>query len=463
MGLRDRLTSLAVRPHLPRRTVRLRLTALYGALFLASGVGLLAITYLLMTRATGECSSAQSSRGAMVTVCRSSVASAAAPPTGGSQTTEVVGEAAGPSELTQQQADAQARLLETQAVAQRDAQLHELLVQSGIALGAMAIVSMGLGWLVAGRVLRPLRTITTTARLISATSLHERLAMIGPDDELKELGDTFDELLARLERAFAAQRRFIANASHELRTPLARQRTVAQVALSDPDASVDSLRAAHERVLASGVEQERVIDALLALARGQAGPRTSEPFDLAGTTGEVVGTRHDEAERQGIAIRQTLSAATAEGDRRLVERMIANLLDNAFAYNRPHGDVDVVVETRDGHAVVSVSNTGPIVPASEVERLLQPFQRNGPDRTGHGRGVGLGLSIVHAIAEAHGATLEVIPRDEGGLVVDVSFPVGKMPDPLEPISGSKERGRSSDSTRARGRETISPGPDAARR
>jgi hypothetical protein len=141
MGLRDRLTRLAVRPHLPRRTVRLRLTALYGALFLASGVGLLAITYLLMIRATGECSSAQSSRGAMVTVCRSSVASAAAPPMGGSQTTEVVGEPAGPSELTQQQADAQARLLETQAVAQRDAQLHELLVQSAIALGAMAIVS----------------------------------------------------------------------------------------------------------------------------------------------------------------------------------------------------------------------------------------------------------------------------------------------------------------------------------
>jgi signal transduction histidine kinase len=339
-----------------------------------------------------------------------------------------VGRIVGVRGLTPQQADAQAQLLRTQAVAQRDAQLHQLLAQSGIALGAMAIVSMGLGWIVAGRVLRPLRTITTTARRISATSLHERIAMGGPNDELKELGDTFDDLLARLERAFQAQRQFVANASHELRTPLARQRTVAQVALADPDASVDSLRAAHERVLASGAEQERLIDALLTLARGQAGPRTSEPFDLASVTSEVLLTRRDEAERHGLDVHQTLSAAPAEGDRRLVERLIANLLDNAIAYNQPDGHVEVVVGTCLGHAVVSVSNSGPVVPASDVERLLQPFQRNGPERTGHGRGVGLGLSIVHAVAEAHGATLEVHPHAQGGLAVEVAFPAATSAD-----------------------------------
>jgi signal transduction histidine kinase len=426
MGLRDRLTRLAARPHLPRRTLRLRLTALYGAVFLTSGIALLTVTYLLLSRATSECSSARTPNGATVTMCGSSAAAIGAPPTEASQTT--VGGIVGTPRLTPQQADAQAQLLRTQAVAQRDAQLHQLLVQSGIALGVMAIVSMGLGWIVAGRVLRPLRTITTAARRISATSLHERIAMGGPNDELKELGDTFDDLLARLERAFQAQRRFVANASHELRTPLARQRTVAQVALADPDASVDSLRAAHERVLASGAEQERLIDALLTLARGQAGPRASEPFDLASVTSDVVLTRRDEAERHGLAVRQTLSAAAAQGDRRLVERLIANLLDNAIAHNQPGGQVEVVVGTRLGHAVVSVSNSGPVVPASEVERLLQPFQRNGPERTGHGRGVGLGLSIVDAIAEAHGATLEVHPHAQGGLAVEVAFPAATSAD-----------------------------------
>jgi signal transduction histidine kinase len=405
---------------MPRRTVRLRLTGLYGALFLASGIALLSVTYLLVTRATGECSATRTQTGVTVTLCGSSAQLTGAPPT--SRVETQVGGTVGKLGLGPHQADVQAQLLRTQAVAQRDVQLHQLLTQSGIALGAMAIVSMGLGWVVAGRVLRPLRTITTTARRISATSLHERLAMSGPDDELKELGDTFNELLARLERAFAAQRRFVANASHELRTPLARQRTVAQVALADPDASVDSLRAAHERVLASGAEQERLIDALLTLARGQAGPRTSEPFDLASVTTEVLSARRDQAERRGLAVRQSLSAATAQGDRGLVERLIANLLDNAIAYNRPHGHVDVDVETRGGHAVLSVSNTGPIVPASDVARLLQPFQRNGPDRTGQGGGLGLGLSIVHAIAEAHRATLEVIPQSGGGLTLAVVFP-----------------------------------------
>jgi signal transduction histidine kinase len=324
--------------------------------------------------------------------------------------------------LTPEQVEAQTRLLEEQAVAQRDAQMHELLVSSGVALGAMAIVSIGLGWVVAGRALRPLRTMTSTARRISATSLHARLAVTGPDDELKELADTFDDLLARLERSFEAQRRFVANASHELRTPLARQRTVAQVALADPEATVESLRAAHERVMAAGEEQERLIDALLTLARGQAGLRKRELVDVSSVTSDVLLARREEAVRRGVDIRPRLRSACAGGDRRLVERLIANLVDNAISYNRSEGHVDVLVGTRGGHAVVSVTNTGPVVPPAEVERLLQPFQRNGPDRIGRGRGLGLGLSIVQAIAEAHDAAFHVTPLAEGGLVVEVNFP-----------------------------------------
>jgi signal transduction histidine kinase len=420
MGLRDRLERLATRPHLPRRTVRLRLTALYGALFLASGVALLTATYVLVSRATGDCSSAQAPNGMTVTTCGSN--GSVAPPPPESHRAQTTGVNTVSHGLTPEQVEAQTRLLEEQAVAQRDAQMHELLVSSGVALGAMAIVSIGLGWVVAGRALRPLRTITSTARRISARSLHERLSMTGPDDELKELADTFDDLLARLERSFEAQRRFVANASHELRTPLARQRTVAQVALADPEATVESLRAAHERVMAAGEEQERLIDALLTLARGQAGLRKRELVDVSSVTSDVLLARREEAVRRGVDIRPRLRSACAGGDRRLVERLIANLVDNAISYNRSEGHVDVLVGTRGGHAVVSVTNTGPVVPPAEVERLLQPFQRNGPDRIGRGRGLGLGLSIVQAIAEAHDAAFHVTPLAEGGLVVEVNFP-----------------------------------------
>jgi signal transduction histidine kinase len=417
VGLRNRLAALAVRPHLPRRTLRLRLTAFYGALFLASGFGLLAITYVLVSSTDIACSFKQSPGGPAVAVCGGAGARLGA--NGGSTQRIVVG----PTGLTQPQLKVQAGLLDTQRVAQQDAQLHQLLVNSGIALGVMAAASIGLGWMVAGRVLRPLRTITTAARHISATSLHERLALAGPDDELKELGDTFDDLIARLERSFDAQRRFVANASHELRTPLARQRTVAQVALADPDATVDSLRVAHERVLAAGAQQERLIEALLTLARGQAGRFKHEPFDLASLTGDVLLTRREEAEARGLDLREALASAPLVGDPRLVERLITNLVDNAILHNVANGHIGVTVGTRSGHAVLSIANSGPVVPVGEIDRLFQPFQRLEVERTGHGQGVGLGLSIVRAIAEAHDATLNVRSLPGGGLDVEVSFPV----------------------------------------
>jgi signal transduction histidine kinase len=286
----------------------------------------------------------------------------------------------------------------------------------------MAAISAGAGWLVAGRVLRPLRTITAAARDISATSLHRRLALDGPHDELRELGDTFDGLLARLEAAFAAQRQFAANASHELRTPLAWQKTLVQVALADPEADFESLRAACQRVLTSGAHQEQILEALLTLSRGQAGPGKREPFDLATLAGHVLRARQPGAQDRQLTLHTALTPAPATGDPRLAERLIANLTDNALAHNTPGGHVEVVTGTSNSRAVLAVTNTGPVVPAEAVGRLLQPFQRLGTDRTGHGEGLGLGLSIVQAITHAHGATLTLRPQPGGGLHAEVSFP-----------------------------------------
>jgi signal transduction histidine kinase len=300
--------------------------------------------------------------------------------------------------------------------------MRQLLVQSGIALGLMSVVSIGLGWIVAGRVLRPLRTITTAARESSASNLHQRLALQGPDDELKELGDTFDELLGRLEMSFQSQRRFVANASHELRTPLALQRTLVQVALSDPDATVDSLRTAHERVLGATTQQERLIDALLTLARGERGLDRRRPLDLAEVTSQVLLTRDTQATRRGIHLVPTLHRAPTFGDPQLVEHLVANLVDNGLRYNVASGRLEVSTGTTADGALLSMVNTGPVVPADQVDRLFQPFQRLGADRTHHDGGLGLGLSIVAAIATAHGATVAARPRPAGGMELTVTFP-----------------------------------------
>jgi signal transduction histidine kinase len=305
---------------------------------------------------------------------------------------------------------------------QHTAEMHQLLEQSGIALAIMAAVSIALGWLAAGRVLRPLRTVNERARTISASNLHRRLALDGPDDEITQLANTFDELLGRLEASFAAQRQFVANASHELRTPLARAQTVAEVALGDPEATVDTLRASHERVLAAGRQQERLLEALLTLARSERGLDERAPFDLATVTATMLHTRRPEAELRGLYVHATLEPAETSGDPRLAERLVANLIDNALRHNIPHGRIDVTTSTKAGHAVLSVTNTGPPVPADELERLVQPFQRLGADRTDHSDGSGLGLSIVAASAIAHGAALTTRTQPAGGLDVEVGFP-----------------------------------------
>ena len=379
-------TAPGARIRWPRRTLRLRLTTWYGGLFLLSGVALLAVTYGLVVQ-----SFAGNSAGNVL--CQ-------APGTG----CHVIGAP-------------QARAM---AVRANGAVLGELVSRSALALALVAVLSVAVGWVIAGRALRPLRTITTTARQISATSLGERLALTGPRDELTDLADTFDGLLARLEAAFAAQRQFIANAAHELRTPLARQRVLGQVALADPGATIESLRAAHERVLFAGAEQHQLIEALLTLALGQAGLDQRAPVDLAGLAADALASRQSEARYPDLTLHAALGPAPAAGSPRLAERLVGNLIDNALRHNRPGGEVSVVTGTRGSRAVLTVANTGPAVPAAAIDRLFQPFQRLVPDRTGDG--LGLGLSIVQAIASAHDATVTARPRPGGGLLVEVSFP-----------------------------------------
>jgi signal transduction histidine kinase len=295
-----------------------------------------------------------------------------------------------------------------------------------IALGAAA-VAVAAAWWLAGRFLRPLRGITTTAQEISATNLHRRLDLKGPDDELTELGRTLDDLFGRLEASFESQRHFVANASHELRTPLAGQRTLLQVALADPDASTEALRAACEEALQLGDHQEQLIDALLTLASSERGLDRSEHADLATIAEDALRDPYPDVEQLGLDIRTTLAAAPFWGDPGLAERLVANLLDNAVRHNIVGGSVEVSTRTESGYAVLSISNNGPIIPPEDIERLFQPFQQIGNERIRHNDGHGLGLAIVQAIAQAHGAKLTAHPRPEGGLQIHVTFPAEPSP------------------------------------
>jgi signal transduction histidine kinase len=295
--------------------------------------------------------------------------------------------------------------------------LHTVAIMALIALAIMAAASVWLAWMLAGRVLRPLSAITDAVREMSATDLDQRLAYQGPSDELKALADTFDALLDRIEAAFRSQRRFVANASHELRTPLARLKALIQVAIADPDADAQSLRTAHERVLVSQQQLEQLIDALLTLATGEQALTRTEPIELDRIADAALRARQPEVERSRLHVTTTLAPTRATGDPRLVERLIENLIDNAIGHNQPDGFIEVTT----GGTSITVTNSGPLIPAGEAERLAQPFQRLENDRTHRGRGHGLGLSIVHAIATAHSATVTTTARPEGGLRVEVRF------------------------------------------
>jgi signal transduction histidine kinase len=371
---------------LPNRTARLRLTLLYAGLFLLAGTVVIAITYLL------------AARGGTVTVAH-------------------------PVPVARNHVFAPISPVDTSVVAQRSADLDRLLGVSWLALAVTTLASAPLGWFAAGRVLRPLRAITDTARTISAGNLHERLALAGPEDEFKRLGDTLDDLLSRLQAAFEAQRRFVANASHELRTPLTLERTLLQVALADPNASAQSLRSTCEELLVTSAEQERLLESLLTLTSSERGLEKREPIDLAELTRRALRAHGAELARLSLTVSQELAPAATSGDGALITRLVANLVDNALHHNLPGGRIDVRTVTESDHAILSVANSGREIPADQVSRLLEPFQRLQPGRSNAGDGRhGLGLSIVRAIALAHDATLTLRAQEEGGLAVTVAFP-----------------------------------------
>jgi len=377
---------------IPWRTARLRLTILYGCVFLACGAALLTITYLLFKHASAAGGFPARRAPALFKNGRPIPVDQQAP----SQLN--------PGTLTS---------------LQRAYDADQLLIQSGIALAITAVAAVVLGWFVAGRALRPLSAITAAARRISASSLHERLELRGPDDELKDLSDTLDDLFARLDASFQAQRNFVANASHELRTPITRERTLLQVALADPAATTATWAAVGRELLATNTEQEGLIEALLTLASSEGGLDHWEPVNLAVVTDEVLLAQ---TARPDLRVRAVTRPAPLDGDPVLVEHLVANLIGNALTYNVPGGHVEIATATQDGRAVLSVSNTGPEIPPGQVERLFRPFQRLGARRARRDDGHGLGLPIVRAIAAAHDAAVTARARPGGGLDITVAFP-----------------------------------------
>ena len=305
----------------------------------------------------------------------------------------------------------------------RSKTLHELVVKSLQALGLMSLLSVGFGWAISGRVLAPLHRMTATARKLSEENLHERIALDGPDDELKELADTFDAMLARLESAFDSQKRFVANASHELRTPLSIIRTEVDVALANADATPDELRRMGEVVRRATERSQALIDGLLVLARSDRGPAALAPVDLAVLAEEAVAQAAAEAAATGVNMSSRLEAAPANGDDALLGRLAGNLVENAIRHNEPGGHVEVVTgaATETGEVRLAVSNTGAVIDDGDVDGLFEPFRRLGADRVG-GRGAGLGLSIVRSVTVAHGGRISARPRPGGGLLVEIFLP-----------------------------------------
>jgi signal transduction histidine kinase len=397
-----------------RRTVRLRLTLLYTALFLTAGAAMLAITYVLVAQSLPAASKAGPRTTPQVDpsqvvreACQSSVA-----------------------EDVKRCKAAFAKGVDAGVTSQRGDTLHKLLFVSLLALAAMTLVSAGLGWLLAGRVLRPLDAITAAARRASEDNLDDRIALTGPDDELKRLADTFDAMLARLGGAFAAQRRFVANASHELRTPLTLMRAAIDVTLAKPDRTPEQLEAMAVEVRGAVDRSEELIDALLTLARSDRGAAAREPVDLAAIAEDALELSRA---RPDVSVEAVLADAPASGDRLLLERLAGNLIQNALAYNVPGGWVRVTTGTRSATAFLEVVNSGPPIADDEVASLFEPFRRlNG--RAGSAAGFGLGLSIVRAVATAHGARLDARAGPEGGLAMAIELPRGQEPERSRALS-----------------------------
>ncbi|HEV8166128.1 MAG TPA: HAMP domain-containing sensor histidine kinase [Actinomycetota bacterium] len=403
----------------PRWTARLRLTLWYGGLFLLAGLVLVATSYLLVRQRLMPTTNGAAGKAVKVVSSPNGEVVCAQP--GGCQTLPLgAGLPASNPDQTFTVTGGQIGALKSSFLA--DALGTFLRTMLGV-LGLMAVLSLGLGWVVAGRVLRPLQRITATAKRLSERTLHQRIALEGPDDELKELADTFDGMLARLDAAFDAQRRFAANASHELRTPLAISRTEVDVALADPDTPNAELRAMGERVRDATQRSERLIEGLLTLARSEQQPRLREPADLADAAAQAVEQARREGGAAGLRVLTGLRPAPVEGDPALLGRMVANLVENAVRHNQPPGWLEVTTGISDGRAFVNVANGGRDIPADQVEGLFEPFRRLHGRVASPTRGAGLGLSIVRSVARAHGGHTHAIALAAGGLEVTVRLPV----------------------------------------
>jgi signal transduction histidine kinase len=386
-----------------RPTIHIRLTVLYGGMFLIAGVLLLLIIYLLAARDMHE-SSQLPFRIIQASVRPTSDVCPNLPPSGSS-------------------ADVFTNALNECMAQQRQLALDDLLRNSLLALLGMTFVAFAVGYLMAGRVLSPLGKITRTARQVAGSDLSRRIELDGPDDELKELADTFDDMLDRLDRSFESQRRFVANASHELRTPLAINRTLLEVQLADPEASTD-LQQLGKTLLATNERSEQLVEGLLLLARSDNEVVERKPVDLAEAAAQAVDQTRAEALGKGVELRSgELHPAVVRGSGVLLERIALNLVQNAVRYNVPDGWVEVSTEVEAGYAVLTVANTGPVVPAYELDNIFEPFRRLRTERTNSDKGVGLGLSIVRSVARAHGGMIHAVPREGGGLVMRVAIPV----------------------------------------
>ncbi|MER5429023.1 HAMP domain-containing sensor histidine kinase [Streptomyces sp. NPDC002588] len=387
-----------------RPTIRIRLTLLYGGMFLIAGILLLSIIYLLAAQAINT---GNEPLFKIVGVNGLKVTS-----------TDCPGITTGDLQLSEFNT-AISQCMDHQ----RQVALDNLLSRSLLALLGLAVIAFAFGYAMAGRVLSPLGRILRTARAVAGSDLSRRIELDGPDDEIKELADTFDDMLERLQRAFTAQQRFVGNASHELRTPLAINRTLLEVHLSDPGAPVE-LQQLGKTLLATNERSEQLVEGLLLLARSDNQIVERKPVDLAEVAEQAVDQVHAEAEAKGVAIRGEQKPAIVQGNGVLLERIALNLVQNAVRYNVSEGGwVEVTTEVQHGQAVLVVSNTGPVVPAYEIDNLFEPFRRLRTERTGSDKGVGLGLSIVRSVARAHGGHITAQPREGGGLVMRVTLPV----------------------------------------
>ncbi len=372
----------------PRQTIRLRLTLTYGLVFLITGGVLLTIGYLLV----------RSDIGGHHIFRRLGIQRPLRPFPDSSVIRDV------------------------QRQIQSDT-LNRLLVEYLFALGVMTMIAVGTGWFLAGRALRPLREITSTARRVSSENLGERIGLSGPPDELKELADTFDSMLQRLDAAFASQRHFVANASHELRTPLAIMRTEVDVALADPTAPRQELRTMGEAVREMIDRCEQLIESLLMLARSEAATGHAEAVDLSSLAADCVTDLRARAEHADVRVSTDLEPAWTRGEPGLLERMIANLIDNGIQHNERRGFLEVVTDAAGARVDLTVANGGPRIDPAETQTLTEPFRRL--DRDHHG--FGLGLSIVRSVVDAHGGTMTITAPDAGGLIVRVELPAGSAP------------------------------------